>query len=159
MSSWLLSISKGGNSTPSLGSLCQCLVTLTVRRRIGVFWCSFLLCAHCLLHCHWVPLSGAWLSLLDSSLQLFMCIGEISAPEPFLLQAKQFKLSQPFLIAEILKFHLLWTTFRWNNFEYKLTTCLSCFHCFCITLFWSLILKSDTWQCTSVIIVKIHLFR
>lgn len=135
MSSWLLSISKGGNSTASRGSCASPWSPLQFRKKTGVFSCPFLLCAHCLLYCHWRPLNGAWLRLLASSLQVFVCIVEISAPEPFLIQAIQFKLSQPFLIAEILKFHLHGLLLGGVNFEYKLTTCLSCFHCFYVTAF------------------------
>lgn len=85
---------------------------------------------------HWMEPGSIFLPPL---FKVFMCIGEISAPQPFLLQAKQFKLSQPFLIAEILKFYLCGLLLGEVNFEYKLTTCLSCFHCFDITPFWSLI--------------------
>lgn len=137
MSSWLLIISKGGNSTTSWDICASPWSPLHFRKKPGSLLMSILSLCLFPLYCHWAPLNGACLHLLASSLQVFVCIGEISAPEPFLLQAKQLELCQPFLIAEILKFRGL--LLGGVNFEYKLTTCLSCFHCFYFTPFWSVI--------------------
>lgn len=55
--SWqLLSTSKHGDSTNSLGNLYQCLASLTVRKSVS--WHSdrsSCVCAHCILSWHWVP--------------------------------------------------------------------------------------------------------
>ena len=69
VSSWVLSISKDGDSTSPLVNLFQCSTTLTVKK-------VFFLClnriscvsvgAHCLWSCHWAPLRRAWLHSLYS---------------------------------------------------------------------------------------------
>jgi len=64
LTSQILSISKDGDSTTSLGNPFQYSVTLTVTK---VFSCvqvafpCFLICAHCGLSCHWTALRRIWL--------------------------------------------------------------------------------------------------
>ena len=65
----LLIISKNGDSTTFLGNLCQCSVTLTVKK--AFFSCSDRTScvsgyAHHLWSCHWAPLRKAWLTHLHS---------------------------------------------------------------------------------------------
>jgi len=62
MSRRVLNISREGDSTASLGSLCQGSVTLRGKK---FFSCptgtsSASVCAHCPLSCHWAPLKGVW---------------------------------------------------------------------------------------------------
>lgn len=58
MSRWFLNI----DSRASLGNLCQCLVTLSVKKGFLLFlgnWVS--VCAHCLWPCHWAYPERVWL--------------------------------------------------------------------------------------------------
>ena len=60
----LLSISKEGYSTVSLGNLLYHSVTHAGKTHVPhVFTCNtrFSVCAHCLLFCHWTPQQRTWL--------------------------------------------------------------------------------------------------
>lgn len=88
---WVLSISKGGDSTTSLGNLCQCSVTLIVKKHFPMFRENLL----CFSLCPSPPVLGtteekSLLCFLHTPLQVFVNIDEmrLDPPEPSLLQAK-----------------------------------------------------------------------
>ena len=88
MSRWLLDIAKDRDSIVILGSLCQCSVTLTVKKCFLMFrgnLLCFILCP--LPHVLSLGITGKSLdpSIFTPSLQVFMYIGEISARTPSLL--------------------------------------------------------------------------
>lgn len=60
----LLRISKERDSTISLGNLCQCSVTLMVKKCFFMFLCV-VVCASWLLSCHWAPLESSVLFALS----------------------------------------------------------------------------------------------
>lgn len=62
---FFLLASQEGFSTPSLGHLCQCLVTPTGRRKIPMVYSTagVPVCAHCLQYFPWCPVTIAWLHL------------------------------------------------------------------------------------------------
>lgn len=66
MSIQLLNVFRNGDSTTSVGKLCQCLVTLTAK---SVYWCAkgifcVSICAHYLWSCYWAPSKSLALSSL-----------------------------------------------------------------------------------------------
>lgn len=65
VSRWLYNMSRKGDSTTSLGKLCQCSFTSTVK---SVSWCPERMscvwgCIHYLLSCHCIPLERDWFPL------------------------------------------------------------------------------------------------
>lgn len=56
MSSWVLNISKGEDSAPSLSNVCQCLITLTIKKGFFFLHSCGISCiadwSHCFLSCH-----------------------------------------------------------------------------------------------------------
>ena len=96
-STWVLSISRGGDCTTSLGSLCQDSVTLPVKKFFLIFVWNFL-CSSCPFSCHWTPLKRVWPHPVTPAIQMF-----INSDKPSLLQAEQSQVSQPFLVQEMLQ--------------------------------------------------------
>lgn len=77
MFSWVLNISRGGDSVGSLGSLFQCLSTLT-GNTLSLFSLCLILqisaCAHCCFSFHWLSLIEVYFHLhLSLSVQVFIC--------------------------------------------------------------------------------------
>lgn len=105
----LLKIFKGRDSIASLGNLCQCSISLTVKTCFLTFTLNFMCSSLCSL-----PLAFA-LGITEESLALaswhtpfkYLDIGK-SPPKGRLLQAKQPQLFQPLLTGEMLH-PLYWT--------------------------------------------------
>lgn len=76
----VLNISRAGDTTTSLSSLFQYSVTLTVGKFYYMFVWNFCVSiqAHCLLSCHWTLPKRARSHPLDTCLQIFISIDEIS---------------------------------------------------------------------------------
>ena len=58
----VLNVSREGDSTASLGSLCHCSGTLTGKEFFSILGGTSCVpaCAHCPLSCHWAPLKRVW---------------------------------------------------------------------------------------------------
>jgi len=99
----LLSASKDADATTSLGNLCQCLVTLTVKKCFLMFRGNLLCFSLCPLPL--VLSLGTTKKSLDPSLHPPFRYWStlIRSPEPSLLQAEQPKISEPFLTGEMLQ--------------------------------------------------------
>lgn len=101
MSTWLLSISKAGDSTISLGNLFPCSVTLRVKRCYLMFWQCLLFFFLCLFSCHWASMKIAHLwPLCTLSWGIYMNLWD--PPHHSFLQTKQSQLSQHFCVGQML---------------------------------------------------------
>lgn len=74
---WVMNISKDGDSTVLLGSLLQCLITLTLK------WNAFLYFNLCLLPPHSILLKRVWLCHLCYLREIMISMNEPGTP-PFL---------------------------------------------------------------------------
>ena len=134
MSTQLLNISKVRGCRTSLGNLCQCLVTLTVKKCLLMFRGNLLCFRFGLLlwSCHWAPLKRAWhYSFCPLSFQAFIHIDEIplsllfsrlNSPSSLSLSPQE-KRSSPFIVlvaihctlSSMATSHFCWGAQNWTQ--------------------------------------------
>ena len=102
---WLWISVKRDTPLPALGSLCQRLANLTVKKCLLMFrWSLLCLCSSCPL-CLVLSLGTIAKECLLCALPSGICIHWWGPHEPSLLQAAHFHLSQPCLLGEMLQPH------------------------------------------------------
>lgn len=102
MSSWVVNISKDGDSTAFLVNLFYCVTSLTIFFFFlsGISFIS--ICAHCLSSSHWVLLRRVWFHLLYS-LPRGVCTRFKDLPRAFSCQGWTGPASQPLLLCQMLQ--------------------------------------------------------